>query len=86
MSNVFMCMGCGVYLDQRPPGSPVLCHPCREQERAAQERRETRARIVGRQPMICGWCAEPFLATRLGHTYCSSTCRWRAWRRSQAAA
>jgi hypothetical protein len=81
-----MCVGCGTYFDHRPSGVAALCRKCRERERAAQERREARARIVGKQPLICESCARPFLATRLGHTYCSSTCRWRAWKQRQRIA
>jgi hypothetical protein len=81
-----MCMGCGVFLDDFPPGGKVLCEKCQERGTVAEERRERKARIVGRQPLICAQCSEPFLASRLGHVYCSSTCRWRAWQARRLAA
>jgi hypothetical protein len=74
------------YPAEKAPDGRMLCDRCQEQAAIAEELRERKARIAGRQPLICAQCSEPFLASRLGHVYCSSTCRWRAWRARQLAA
>jgi DNA-directed RNA polymerase subunit RPC12/RpoP len=82
---MFHCTRCWTFLDERPPGDPVLCDRCRERVIAIEERGERKSRIVGRQPLVCEHCSEPFLATRLGHRFCSTACRMAAWRERQAA-
>jgi hypothetical protein len=76
----FHCVKCWTFLGERPEGERILCGNCRERAIAVEERRERKARIVGRQPLICERCSEPFLATRLGHRFCSTACRMAAWR------
>ena len=79
----FHCVKCWAFLAERPPGNPVLCEGCREKVTALEERQERKVRIAGRQPLICERCFEPFLATRLGHRYCSTRCRMSSWRERQ---
>jgi predicted nucleic acid-binding Zn ribbon protein len=79
----FHCVKCWTFLNERPEGERVLCGKCRERAIAVEERRERKARIVGRQPLICEHCSEPFLGTRLGHRFCSTSCRMAAWRARQ---
>jgi predicted nucleic acid-binding Zn ribbon protein len=85
MVGVFHCTRCWTFLDDRPPGNPVLCDECRELVRAAKERQERRARVVGRQPLICECCAGPFVASRISQRFCSTRCRMAAWRERQRA-
>jgi hypothetical protein len=82
---MFSCVQCMTFPAERAPDGRMLCEDCREKSKAIEERRERKARIVGRQPLICEHCSEPFLASRLGHRYCSNTCRWRAWQVRQQA-
>jgi len=70
---MFSCVKCMAFPAERSQSGKMLCRDCREREAAPEERRERKARIAGRQPMICEQCEEPFLASRLGHRYCSST-------------
>jgi hypothetical protein len=76
----FSCMRCGAFVPIRQGPGRVLCERCRELEAAAEEKREHRRRIVGRQPFVCQGCSRPFTASRLGHRFCSASCRARFWR------
>jgi hypothetical protein len=42
--------------------------------------------LVGRQPAICQWCREPFMAADAGTRFCSGAHRVRAWRERQRQA
>jgi predicted nucleic acid-binding Zn ribbon protein len=83
---MFHCVRCWAFLDARPPGERVLCEDCRELVTAAEERKERRARVAGRQPLICDHCSEPFLASRISQRFCSPRCRMAAWRERQRIA
>jgi hypothetical protein len=58
---MFRCVRCAVPAEIGRDGW-VLCHECREQQIAAEERRERKARIVGAQPLVCEGCGRPYLA------------------------
>jgi predicted nucleic acid-binding Zn ribbon protein len=76
----FHCVKCWTFLDERPQGESVLCDRCREKLAAVEERRARKAKIVRGDPAICEKCSTPYLASRLGHRFCSTACRMAAWR------
>ena len=80
----FACVRCLTFHDvQRVDDGRRLCAVCRELEAAAVLERE---RVIhGPQPAVCGFCRQPFAASRLGTMYCSSSCRSRAWRQERTA-
>jgi DNA-directed RNA polymerase subunit RPC12/RpoP len=80
MCAVILCQGCGRYFDQIGATGPARCQNC--QDRAAELERIP-PRIVGRQPVVCLACGEPFQASRFGQRYHNAACRARAWHARQ---
>jgi hypothetical protein len=76
-------MRCWAIVDEYPSEGPVLCDDCRELVTAAEERKERRVRVAGRQPLICERCSELFVASRISQRFCSTRCRMAAWRERQ---
>ena len=75
-------IGCGRYDAEPTEFGAMLCNNCRERAKAAER---TPARIVGRQPAVCGACGEPFDAVRVSQRFCSPACKQRAWRAARRA-
>jgi hypothetical protein len=65
--GMFMCTACGV--------SWTIPSEARSRKVEGEK-----GRIVGLQPAICERCSQPFRASRLGHRFCSTSCRVAAWR------